>query len=259
MLTTFCTHALKWPIAADADIPVIEDNAQGLGVPGLGRFGILAAQSFHDVKNVHCGEGGALLINDLQLVEGAKIMSEKRTNRSEFLRGQIDKYRWVAWGSSYLPSKLNAAALDSRLTELEQIQRRRFAVGKSHSSELADLADQQVVSMMHPPGGLHAAHLFDLLMPDCDLQSAFIPRLRTVGIIAAFHYAPLDTPWQARDTAEPCTSWTALRTSHGGRCGFRSGPASLRILKAECSKLPSRTGWPANVVRVPPQLKDSFR
>jgi dTDP-4-amino-4,6-dideoxygalactose transaminase len=180
-------------IARDHGLPLIEDNAHGLGVPGLGISGVLAAQSFHDTKNVHCGEGGALLINDFALVERAEIMREKGTNRSQFLRGQIDKYSWVDWGSSYLPSELNAAVLDSQLDEFDTIQRLRTSVWERYSVELAEWADDQAVTLMNPPGGIHASHLFYLLMPDLSWQTSLIAHLRSMGIHAAFHYVPLDT------------------------------------------------------------------
>jgi len=180
-------------IASNAGIPIIEDNAHGLGVAGLGTVGVLAAQSFHDTKNVHCGEGGALLINDPNLLERAEIMREKGTNRSKFLRGQVDKYSWVDWGSSYLPSELNAAVLDSQLSEFEEIQRRRHAIWNRYSSELAQWAEDNFVTPMNPPGGVHAAHLFYVLMPNWAEQPEFISHLRAAGVQAAFHYVPLDT------------------------------------------------------------------
>ncbi len=177
----------------ETGIPIVEDNAHGLGVPGLGRVGILAAQSFHDTKNVHCGEGGALLINDPALIERAEIMREKGTNRSQFLRGQIDKYRWVDWGSSYLPSELNAAVLDSQLNEFDEIQRRRFSVWNRYAEQLADWCDRHAVTAMDPAGGIHAAHLFYLLMPTGNGQDRLIEHLRSQEIHAAFHYIPLDS------------------------------------------------------------------
>ncbi len=180
-------------IARDHDLPLIEDNAHGLGVPGLGIAGVLAAQSFHDTKNVHSGEGGALLINDFALVERAEIMREKGTNRSQFLRGQIDKYSWVDWGSSYLPSELNAAVLDSQLSEFDEIQRMRHAVWNRYATELAGWAHDRGVMLMDPPGGIHAAHLFYLLLPEWSMQAEFIDALRAQGVQAAFHYVPLDT------------------------------------------------------------------
>ncbi|MGO4105191.1 dTDP-4-amino-4,6-dideoxygalactose transaminase [Leifsonia sp. YAF41] len=180
-------------------IPIIEDNAHGLavrvGVGGgvLGSFGAVATQSFHDTKNVHCGEGGALLINDPGLVEQAEILREKGTNRSQFLRGEVDKYSWVGLGSSYLLSEFNAAVLDAQLEEFDAIQARRFAVWNRYSTELADWAGEHGVRLMDPPHGIHAAHLFYLVMPDWESQSLLISHLRRHGVTATFHYVPLDS------------------------------------------------------------------
>lgn len=218
-------------IAADAGIPIIEDNAHGLGVAGLGTVGVLAAQSFHDTKNVHCGEGGALLINSPALLERAEIMREKGTNRSQYLRGQIDKYSWVDWGSSYLPSELNAAVLDSQLSEFDDIQRRRHEIWNRYSSELAEWAAANSVTPMNPPGGMHAAHLFYLLMPDWSAQTEFIAYLRALGVYAAFHYVPLDT------------SAAGVRFGRTLRPLDRSEDFSRRLVR-----LPLWTGMPEVVV-----------
>ena len=184
-------------IALEDGIPIVEDNAHGLGVTAgghtLGSVGVLAAQSFHDTKNVHCGEGGALLINDPALIERAEIMREKGTNRSQFLRGQIDKYSWVDWGSSYLLSELNAAVLDSQLGEFDEIQRRRFSIWDRYAGELGEWADASGVRLMQPPSGVHAAHLFYLIMPEWEAQTTFISHLRSRGVMASFHYVPLDS------------------------------------------------------------------
>ncbi|MBK4346421.1 dTDP-4-amino-4,6-dideoxygalactose transaminase [Lacisediminihabitans changchengi] len=180
-------------IAVEHGLPIIEDNAHGLGVQGLGTAGVLAAQSFHDTKNVHCGEGGALLINDPSMVARAEIMREKGTNRSQFLRGQVDKYSWMDWGSSYLPSELNAAVLDSQLADFGEIQLLRTAVWNRYSTELAEWAAESGVQLMDPPGGIHASHLFFVIMPTWGDQTAFIAHLRSQGVQAAFHYVPLDT------------------------------------------------------------------
>ncbi|MFM9920774.1 dTDP-4-amino-4,6-dideoxygalactose transaminase [Lacisediminihabitans sp. H27-G8] len=189
-------------IALDHGLPIIEDNAHGLGVIAgsrtLGSVGILAAQSFHSTKNVQCGEGGALQINDPQFVERAEIMREKGTNRSQFLRGQVDKYSWVDWGSSYLPSELNAAVLDSQLDDFAEIQRRRFAVWDHYARELEDWAHANRVERMSPPLGIHGAHLFYLLMPTWDAQGALIAHLANLGIVATFHYVPLDSSTAGR-------------------------------------------------------------
>jgi dTDP-4-amino-4,6-dideoxygalactose transaminase len=184
-------------IAGESEIAVVEDNAHGLGVRTelgvLGRIGDLGVQSFHDTKNVHSGEGGALVINDDRHLARAEIMREKGTNRSQFLRGAVDKYRWVDWGSSYLPSELNAAVLDAQLAAFGEIQTARHAVWDRYAASLAVWAAECGVALMDPPGGIHAAHLFYLLVPGWDDQSDLIQHLRGKGIVAAFHYVPLDS------------------------------------------------------------------
>ena len=182
-------------ISRKHNIPVIEDNAHGLAVKSrygaLGTIGSVAIQSFHDTKNVHCGEGGAVLINDPALVEAAEIMREKGTNRSKFLRGQVDKYTWVDWGSSYLPSELNAAVLDAQLDAFEGIQERRFEIWKAYSEALADWAASLGGSVMTPVDGEHAAHVFYVLMPNQDTRDSFLEYLRSNGVVGTFHYVPL--------------------------------------------------------------------
>lgn len=182
-------------IAQTFDLDIIEDNAHGLGVNTelgvLGSIGRLGIQSFHDTKNLHCGEGGAILINDSSLLEAAEIMREKGTNRSKFLRGQVDKYTWVEWGSSYLPSELNAAVLDSQLDHFEIIQNRRHRIWEQYRSELVDWAENNSVYLMSPPGGIHAAHVFYLLMPNASIRDQALDFLRRHDIMATFHYVPL--------------------------------------------------------------------
>jgi dTDP-4-amino-4,6-dideoxygalactose transaminase len=182
-------------IANRHGLAVIEDNAHGLGVASgygtLGSLGNIAIQSFHDTKNVHCGEGGAVLIGDPDLRERAEIMREKGTNRSKFLRGQVDKYSWVDWGSSYLPSELNAAVLDAQLDSFEEIQARRHAIWNTYRSELTEWADANDVTLMSPPGGIHAAHVFFCLMPDQESRDAALAHTRANGVMSTFHYVPL--------------------------------------------------------------------
>lgn len=183
-------------------IPIIEDNAHGLAVRVgdrlLGGIGSLSTQSFHDTKNVHCGEGGALLINDASLVEKAEIIREKGTNRSQFLRGEVDKYSWVELGSSYLMSEFNAAVLDSQLEEFALIQARRLAVWTRYSAELQEWAEDNGVRVMNPAQDIHAAHLFFLVMPDWESQALLIAHLRRFGVTATFHYVPLDSSTAGR-------------------------------------------------------------
>lgn len=177
-------------------IAVVEDNAHGLfgAYRGrrLGTFGCLATQSFHETKNLHCGEGGALLINDPALVERAEIIREKGTNRSRFFRGQVDKYTWVDLGSSYLPSDLLAAFLLAQLEAAEDIQARRRRIWEYYSANLADWAKTRGVQLPHiPPHCDQAFHLFALLMPSLDERRRLIAGLKERGILSVFHYLPL--------------------------------------------------------------------
>ncbi|MCS5734874.1 dTDP-4-amino-4,6-dideoxygalactose transaminase [Herbiconiux daphne] len=185
-------------IAERAGIALIEDNAHGLGGRDgerrLGTVGAFGTQSFHDTKNVHCGEGGALLINDERYVERAEIVREKGTNRARFLRGAVDKYTWQDVGSSYLLSELNAAVLDSQLASFDTIQAARNRVWNAYADGLGDWADDTEVRLMSDDPNLeHTAHLFYALMPDHEGQSGLIQHLRGLGIRAAFHYVPLDS------------------------------------------------------------------
>jgi dTDP-4-amino-4,6-dideoxygalactose transaminase len=184
-------------LAAQHGLSLIEDNAHGLGVVShegvLGSIGRLGMQSFHDTKNVHSGEGGALLVNDPALIERAEILREKGTNRSQFIRGQVDKYSWVDLGSSFLMSELNAAVLDSQLSEFPIIQAERFAIWNRYAAELTPWAAERGIELMNPPQGAHAAHVFYLLMPDAAAQEELLQHLRGSGIEATSHYVPLDS------------------------------------------------------------------
>lgn len=185
-------------LATAAGVAIIEDNAHGLGGSyrgrQLGSFGVTAAQSFHDTKNVHSGEGGALIVNDPALMPRAEVIREKGTNRSQFLRGQVDKYTWVDIGSSYLMSEYSAAVLDSQLEAFETIQAERFAVWNRYATELAEWADGQNVRIMSVPDDReHTAHLFYLQVPDGEYQTALLSHLRSRGVVGTFHYIPLDT------------------------------------------------------------------
>jgi len=179
-------------------LTVIEDNAHGLfgrlrGRP-LGTFGALATQSFHETKNVTCGEGGALLVNDAALVDRAEIIREKGTDRSRFFRGEVDKYTWVDRGSNYLPSELQAACLAAQLRVHGSIQERRAAIWRRYDDELADWARTNGVrTPVVPDGCEHPSHLYYVLMPDVDARTRLIAHLKRRGILAVFHYVPLHT------------------------------------------------------------------
>ncbi|MFB9722418.1 dTDP-4-amino-4,6-dideoxygalactose transaminase [Planobispora longispora] len=183
-------------IARRHGLALVEDNAHGLGGSyrdrPLGSFGSMATQSFHVTKNVQCGEGGALLLNDAALVARAEVIREKGTNRSQFFRGQVDKYRWVDIGSSYLPSDVLAAQLTAQLESFDGIQSRRQAVWHAYHAELADwAADNEVAQPVVPGDRVHPAHLYYLLLPDLENRQALIAHLAERGVQAAFHYQPL--------------------------------------------------------------------
>ena len=183
-------------IAARHGLAVVEDNAHGLfgAYKGrqLGTFGTFATLSFHDTKNLSCGEGGALMINDTRYVDRAEIIREKGTNRTRFYRGQVDKYTWCDIGSSYLPSDILAAYLLAQLESHTEIQDRRQALWARYADLLAPWAAEVGARLpVVPPGCRHPAHIFYLLMPSLEARSALLAHLRERRILAVFHYLPL--------------------------------------------------------------------
>jgi dTDP-4-amino-4,6-dideoxygalactose transaminase len=183
-------------MASRHGVALVEDNAHGLfaryrGQP-LGSFGALSTLSFHETKNLTCGEGGALQINDPQFVERAEILRAKGTNRARFLRGQVDKYTWVDLGSSYLPSEISAAFLFAQLERSQEIQHRRRQLWGRYAGELAGWASARGVRLpIVPPHCDHPSHIFYLLMPDLDARQRLIAHLADRGVNAVFHYQPL--------------------------------------------------------------------
>lgn len=183
-------------IASDRGIAVVEDNAHGLfgSYRGklLGTFGCLATQSFHETKNLHCGEGGALLINNPAYVERAEIIREKGTNRSRFFRGQVDKYTWVDIGSSYLPSDLLAAFLLAQLESQEEIQKKRKIIWDRYLQGLSGWAAASSVRLPVVPQQCEQAyHMFYILLPSLAARQRLIAYLKESGILSVFHYLPL--------------------------------------------------------------------
>lgn len=182
--------------AKQRGIAVVEDNAHGLfgfykGKP-LGSFGCLAAQSFHETKNITCGEGGALLINDVKFIARAEIIREKGTNRSQVFRGQADKYTWIDIGSSYLPSDILAACLWAQLEKRGKIQAARRRIWNYYHRHLKRWAERENVRLPFVPS--HCAqpcHMFYLIMPSLYDRQALIERLKARSILAVFHYLPL--------------------------------------------------------------------
>jgi len=183
-------------IAARHGVPVVEDNAHGLfahykGRP-LGSLGTLATLSFHETKNFACGEGGALLITDPAYVQRAEIIREKGTNRSQFFRGQVDKYSWVDLGSSYLPAEILAAYLYAQLEQHEPVQARRAAIWQRYFRELGPWAKALGVTLPSVPAHCDQAyHMFYLLLPSLERRQALIAQLKARGILSVFHYLPL--------------------------------------------------------------------
>ncbi len=185
-------------IAQKYKLDVVEDNAHGLfgkyRGKYLGTFGKFATQSFHETKNISCGEGGAILINDSNFIERAEIIREKGTNRSRFFRGQIDKYSWVDIGSSFLPSDILAAILLSHLEESQFIQRKRKEIWENYNHALRGWAhDNKVLQPFIPAHCEQSYHMYYLLLPNLDTRQAFIHHLKDRGVQSVFHYVPLHT------------------------------------------------------------------
>lgn len=183
-------------IAGCRGIPVIEDNAHGLfgKYKGrwLGTFGAMAAQSFHETKNITCGEGGALLINDDRYTMRAEIIREKGTNRARFFRGQVDKYSWMDIGSSYVMSDVLAAFLFGQLECWQRIQGNRRAIWQRYDEQLAGWCASNGVTRPTVPAHCEQAwHMYYLLFPSLESRQRMIDHLKAAGILSVFHYLPL--------------------------------------------------------------------
>ena len=183
-------------IADRHNLLVIEDAAQGLMARykgrALGSFGQMSTLSFHETKNVVSGEGGALLINDLEFVERAEIIREKGTNRSQFFRGQVDKYTWVEVGSSYLPGEIIAAFLWAQLEDATHITAQRMLLWERYHEAFEEMeAQDKVRRPIIPQDCEHNAHMYYLLLPNLAARMKFIAALKEKEINAVFHYVPL--------------------------------------------------------------------
>lgn len=183
-------------IAHKHNLLVIEDAAQGIMSTykgrALGSIGHMGAFSFHETKNIISGEGGALLVNDPVFAERAEIIREKGTNRSQFFRGQVDKYSWVDVGSSYLPSELVSAFLWAQMEEADAITQKRLAIWDKYHNGLAILEEQNHVRRPFiPPACKHNAHMYYIVLPDLASRTNVIDALKLKGIHTVFHYVPL--------------------------------------------------------------------
>lgn len=175
---------------------VVEDAAQGVmgtyNGKALGTIADFGCYSFHETKNYSMGEGGAVVINDPRYNERADIIREKGTNRSRFLRGQVDKYTWVDYGSSYLPSDINAAYLWGQLQEADRINQNRLVTWRKYWDGLVDLRDAGKLELPTVPEGCeHNAHMFYVKLEDLDERTRFIQFLKEHGVQSTFHYVPL--------------------------------------------------------------------
>lgn len=185
-------------IAKRHNLKVVEDAAQGVLAfykgKALGTIGDFGAYSFHETKNYSMGEGGALLIRDKKDVEEAEIMREKGTNRSKFFRGQIDKYTWVNYGSSYLPSDMNAAYLYAQLEIADEINEARLACWNRYYEQLLPLKKAGKIDLPTVPEGcVHNAHMFYIKARDLEQRTRFISYMKENGVLTVFHYIPLHT------------------------------------------------------------------
>jgi dTDP-4-amino-4,6-dideoxygalactose transaminase len=199
---------------------VVEDAAQGLGAAwrgrALGTLGDAGCLSFHETKNVTCGEGGALIVSSPELALRAEVAREKGTNRAAFFRGEVDRYTWVAHGSSYVLSDLLAAVLGAQLAKLDHIQAKRAAVVARYRAGLAGWAHERGVRLPPElPERTPNHHIFHLLYPDGRLRDDALRLLRERGIGATFHYVPLHSAPYARsigfDVSLPVTDRVASR------------------------------------------------
>jgi dTDP-4-amino-4,6-dideoxygalactose transaminase len=183
-------------IAERHNLLIVEDAAQGIlsyykGKP-VGSLGHMAAFSFHETKNVICGEGGALTINDATLMERAEIIREKGTNRSKFFRGEVDKYTWVDVGSSFLPSDILAAFLLAQLEQADWIIQQRMEIWNHYHRTFEILEQQGLVRRpIIPAECQHNAHIYYLLTENLEIRTSLLAHLKSKGVQSTFHYVPL--------------------------------------------------------------------
>lgn len=183
-------------IAREHDLLVVEDAAQGVTSSykgkALGTIGDFGCYSFHETKNYSMGEGGAICVNNPAYRERAEIIREKGTNRSNFLRGQVDKYTWVDKGSSFLPSDMNAAYLWGQLEAVDEIYQNRMDTWRFYHEALQPLAERGLIELPEVPDCcVHNAHMYYVLLPDLEKRTQFMDYLKDAGVGTAFHYVPL--------------------------------------------------------------------
>ena len=185
-------------IAKKYRLIVIEDAAQGVNAKYKGRYlgtiGDIGAYSFHETKNIICGEGGAIVLNRPHLLKRAEIVREKGTNRNQFYRGEVDKYTWVDMGSSLLPSDILAAFLYAQLENMDIITKKRKSIYHHYESRLSLLANRGLMRLPTiPPECESNYHMFYIILNSLKERTELIQYLKTRSILAVFHYVPLHT------------------------------------------------------------------
>jgi dTDP-4-amino-4,6-dideoxygalactose transaminase len=197
-------------LATKYSIPIIEDAAQAIGAKYndtyLGSFGALSAFSFHETKNINCGEGGAIIVNDKNLFSSVEKIREKGTNRSLFLRGEVDKYTWVSLGSSFLPSDLLAAYLYGQFENYEVIQSKRLELWNTYNNIFLEFQSKHGYSVPFiPEYATGNAHIFYLIVRDVDFRTRIIDGLKGESILAVSHYVPLHSSPIGRQFSDNCS------------------------------------------------------
>jgi dTDP-4-amino-4,6-dideoxygalactose transaminase len=193
-----CDMAALGERCREHDLVLVEDAAQCIGATldghALGAIGALGTLSFHETKNVSCGEGGALLVNDARFAERAEILQEKGTNRQRFARGEVDHYTWVDVGSSFLMSDVTAALLSEQLERVDEITAARLEIWEAYHAAFASFEQAGVLRRpVVPEGARHNAHLYRLMLADRPARDRVIKTLAAAGISAYFHYVPLQS------------------------------------------------------------------
>ena len=183
-------------IARKHNLMVVEDAAQGVMSTYKGKYlgtiGDFGCYSFHETKNYSMGEGGAIVINNPKYNDRAEILREKGTNRSQFFRGQVDKYTWVDFGDSYLPSELNAAYLWAQLEKADEINKDRLNTWNAYYEALKPLEEEEILELpVIPDGCVHNAHMFYVKCKDLEERTALISYMKSHEILCVFHYIPL--------------------------------------------------------------------
>jgi dTDP-4-amino-4,6-dideoxygalactose transaminase len=191
-----CDMEIIMEISRKYNIPVVEDAAQAIDSKFkneyLGTIGAYGTYSFHETKNINCGEGGAIIVNDIRCVDKVEIIREKGTNRSAFLRGEYDKYTWVGLGSSFLPSDILAAYLYAQLENIEQIQAKRKSLWKRYNELLEPFSEELKFETPNiPPYATNNAHIFYIVLKNEKFKIDLIDYLKTKNILSASHYVPL--------------------------------------------------------------------